>query len=1291
LRDLLTGLAILLLLLLTGAAVGPHFIDWEERRGAISETLSAALGQEVVVEGPIDISLLPTPSLKLGHIRLGGNGAVRGHIGRFRGELGIPSLIRGEIRILEARLQGANLIVSPRQPAAGQPPPGLPLSSVGFDRLSVEGGRVVLLRPDGAEVVALERVDGQLEATSLLGPVRGSLAFELAGERRTLRFSTGKAEAGALRLRALLENETAATRTDFDGSVRLVDGLLTGDGALAASGNVAVPLERGTGHVIWRLAAKVKSDGARAALDDIQLALGNTDRQTMFTGSGDVDFGRSGPVAKAVLSTRQLDLDRLLTGEDPRLVQTPEATVRNLVDLVAAGQGGRPWLSGDLEVSAGSLLFGGEALLAPKLRLSAAGGAVVLSHVSAELPGRSMASFEGVARPDSPLAGRLDLDARDLAKLTSWYQGVAQRQHPIRRLRLAGDLRHGPGLTEIANASLVADEMRLNGAIRLSTAGARPKLSLALAADQLDIAKLPDLPESDQPGAWDLDLAVDAKGVRYAGVGAGAIALRLRKDGESTLLDELTVRGLDGADLTAKGTLGGVSPRLDLRLRATRMEAMLQLADRLTAHWGIPVLASRSASLAPADLTLSWRPEGESERRLTASGRLGETEIELSARLTPTGQLAGARSLDLRARGNAPAGLLRQIGIDAIPVLAAGPFDLRLAGGWASARTPTVDWSLNGLFGGVQVALEARQTTSMAEPVTGQLRLTARDVAPLAQTLLIAVPAVTPGQDLALQAKFDLRGYRITLRDLDLASGGQRLRGEIAFNLAEFGRVSGQIRAERLNVDAIAPLIAGATRSDPPATGWDTRPFQPGALPTLPGDLWIEAGQATLGDVTIQRPRFVLRFDNGLVFVEHAEAEWLGGRLTGQATLRRIEAAVSLSTRLTLEGGQLARLPFAPQQALAGTANVQLDASALGESPAALVAALAGTGRVELRDAAVAGLQPALLDGLIRSQPTEFAAVTRDALTAALERRMQGRLPLPAGPHPLSLAAGVLRVGPIRAAAGGEASVEAAVDFRSATVTARALLSARDMPKGWTGPAAAAEIVLRGPWASPVRTIDVGPLANGLTAIAIQREQERIEILEQDQRERSFFNRRLRAAEEQRRAEEEERKRQEAARKAAEEARLRAEEEERRRVEEERRRQEEERRRAEAERRAQEAARLRAEEEERRRVEAERRAQEAARLRAEEEERRRVEEERRRAEAERRALEAARLRAEEEERRRVEAERRAQEAQRRAEEEAARRQALQQRIEEILRAAPPESAPAAAPQPAGAAPQPAAP
>jgi len=199
--------------------------------------------------------------------------------------------------------------------------------------------------------------------------------------------------------------------------------------------------------------------------------------------------------------------------------------------------------------------------------------------------------------------------------------------------------------------------------------------------------------------------------------------------------------------------------------------------------------------------------------------------------------------------------------------------------------------------------------------------------------------------------------------------------------------------------------------------------------------------------------------------------------------------------------------------------------------------------------------------------------VTREALTTALERRLQGQIALPTGTHPLALASGVLRAGPIRLSEGvGETTLQAAVDLKDFTLAARALLAVRESPKGWTAPPPAAEIALRGPWSALRREIDVSALSNGLTAVAIQREQERIEVMEQDQRERGFFNRRLRAAEEQRRAEEEERRRIEAAVRAEEEARRRAEEDERRRLEEERRRAEIERRAQEALRRA-EAAR----------------------------------------------------------------------------------------------------------------------
>ncbi len=71
-------------------------------------------------------------------------------------------------------------------------------------------------------MLAVERVDGQMEATSLIGPMRGSISFDWRASGARSASRPGRRRRGALRLRALLENEAAAARTDFDGSIRLV-------------------------------------------------------------------------------------------------------------------------------------------------------------------------------------------------------------------------------------------------------------------------------------------------------------------------------------------------------------------------------------------------------------------------------------------------------------------------------------------------------------------------------------------------------------------------------------------------------------------------------------------------------------------------------------------------------------------------------------------------------------------------------------------------------------------------------------------------------------------------------------------------------------------------------------------------------------------------------------------------------------------------------------------------------------------------------------------------------------
>ena len=157
-RDLLTGLAILLLLCLTGALIAPHVIDWDSRRAIISAELSKVLSQPVTINGPIGVELLPIPTLKLSHISLGEGGNIQGSIGRFRLRVAVPPLLRGEIRITQALLQGADLTIIPVITASKSlSPVSGNWTSVGFDKLLIQDSRLLDAPPAHVSPPAADR------------------------------------------------------------------------------------------------------------------------------------------------------------------------------------------------------------------------------------------------------------------------------------------------------------------------------------------------------------------------------------------------------------------------------------------------------------------------------------------------------------------------------------------------------------------------------------------------------------------------------------------------------------------------------------------------------------------------------------------------------------------------------------------------------------------------------------------------------------------------------------------------------------------------------------------------------------------------------------------------------------------------------------------------------------------------------------------------------------------------------------------------------------------------------
>ena len=97
----LLGFAIVIILALVTALVGPFFVDWDSYRDDFEARASALTGLEFKVAGAIDARLLPTPTLVLHDIQFG----RPGESGRVRGKTLQPGICTGLVaaRRIEGR------------------------------------------------------------------------------------------------------------------------------------------------------------------------------------------------------------------------------------------------------------------------------------------------------------------------------------------------------------------------------------------------------------------------------------------------------------------------------------------------------------------------------------------------------------------------------------------------------------------------------------------------------------------------------------------------------------------------------------------------------------------------------------------------------------------------------------------------------------------------------------------------------------------------------------------------------------------------------------------------------------------------------------------------------------------------------------------------------------------------------------------------------------------------------------------------------------------------------------
>jgi AsmA family len=1163
LRDILTGLAVILIVLLTGALVVPRVLTWSDWRQEVNAELSRRIGVPVATEGAIRIVLLPTPSLSLRKVKVGKPELSNATIESLHASMSLTALLRGELRIKEATVKGASFKVRTSESGdvlglPGRTPGSFAPESVVIEKLEVATSDVTVEQAGNPDAMTMNTISGEVEASSLIGPFRGSARFTTGDGPANLRIAGGKLENGRMRVKGLFEDENRAARVDLDGTFDFAAApgktAQIFQGQVAASGNVTIAAKDGFAQVLWRLVSPAAATREIMALDGLELTLGEDSKSAKFGGAADVNLSSS-PSISAVLSARQIDLDRIFavdsSGGKPR-------SPAQMIDIIAASLSGRglspdvaaknrPALPAHVEVTVGNVVLGGDVVSGLIVHGQYGGSRVVLDRVQATLPGRTELDISGTISPGDQggFDGNATLSSKDGRRLINWYAGGAS-DIPIKVLEATGKVAAGPGLLMFSGLDARIDEGRLTGSVERRTEGSveqRPSFRADLKGDGLPL-ELTQIFSTQGDSGTDLDLSLDLANIRAGSAKAGRLRAHAVRNKAGLAINDVEVENLGGMRIKGRSSLGSAGGSLVADVEIPAAASAIDLLRRAGYEQAADILAAR----APALGSISARITGESR----SDGAMVRTSVALDGKIGATAAngilkwvLPAATgeplrdvstSLSVRLASPRSAQLLAQLGLDTIAV-EAGPAELTIdSSGDFIKGMPT---KIAGTVAGSRVLFDgALRLGNMLNPFDGLLEIETTDLAPLAQVLAIASPPVPPRTPAKITARAQFTGFKLTLAHLEMLFAQNVVKGEVAFDFLQAGRIAGQLVADSVDARLLASIAVGERAAIMDSNGWSTKPFGPAQPPVLLGDVWIDAKKLTLHDgLTLENAGFVYRFENGLAFFEHADLRTPWGRFKVGLSLRRSGPGVAANIRLDVDG---LSLPFVESGALTGRVGGTLSVVGQGNNVQEIVRSLAGGGTLQHSGIAVARLEPEALERTLSAFLESPATPDAEAVQARFEQEIRrGPQAVPGGQTSVIVAQGSLRVGPVTVRGRNSvAELGLTSDLDQMKTEARAEFVSERMPAGWSGGAPRASVLWSGPLFVPQPRVDVAILANGLVSIGIARDLDRIQILEQDGRERSFFNRRLRAAAEERKRLEEERRAAEDARRAEDQMRI---------------------------------------------------------------------------------------------------------------------------------------------------------
>jgi uncharacterized protein involved in outer membrane biogenesis len=1118
LQTTLLGLAIAIILALVTALVGPLLIDWGNHRALFETEASRLIGVNVRVTGGIEPRLLPSPRLILHGIAIGdGPDTIRA---RTLGvEFALGSLMRGEWRAAEVRLASPQISLgldtSGRVRAPGFTVAFKP-DELSVDRLSIEDGTVTLSDAANGASVTLDRVRFNGEARSLVGPFKGEGAVTIAGQLYPYRIALGRlSEEGSSKLHLNVDPVDRALSIEADGTLALAAGEPRFDGVLSLSRPVGIGArDAGQSQTLtrpWRVSGKVKANGQSALMENVEFQYGSDEQGFKLAGVAAFKFGAR-PHLDSVLSGRQIDLDRAISGTDA-VRQPPAAAIRKLAELGSAAF--RTSLPIQIGVGIDQVTFGGNSVQNVRGDISSSADGWKLDRFEFRAPGMTQVRLSGrldVGADGVAFTGPAEIDASDPKVLAAWLEGRSETsQGELRPMSLRGDVILASDRIAVENLKAEIDRRPLTGRLAyLFRSGTRPaRLDAEIKAPQFDIDATVAFGKALLAGSAmerpdEISLAADIERATFAGIEARDARVRLKVDASGLQLDRLSIGDFAGSRFTASGRVetNGHAPRgtLSLDLETKQTAAILATAGKFAPKSAERVMrlldgVGRTKLHATLDATGDDKSP-VSAAQLAVTGDLDDLHID--ARVNVNGDWSKQSVANVRLDGtvDAPQGraLIKFMNLDWLVAVGngAGQLKVQAAGPLTSDMTFEARLSADGLS--VQAGGSGRLSEGESVRATATLRVASADLRPT-----LTGPAAGSSLPLQMTSRVTIAGEAMAFEDIAAKLAGSGIRGRIAVDGASPRRIDGRIESDAADVPVLLARGIGL-QPQAAATGaawsWSSEPFVNGLLGKFIGKVALKFARArVLGPFAARELNATLRFGKDDLALEDVAGTLAGGRLSGGIAFRRGENGLTTHARISLARADIATLlSTAARPPVTGSLDLTAETEGTGLSPIALVGSLKGSGKILLSNGQLAGLDSRSFEAVTRAVD-QGLPIEAGRISVLVGKFLDGgQLSLKRVESTIQISAGQLRLSDMSAESKDAAlSIAGTLDLTDGSVDARLILSG-------SAEAAGARpnifVSLKGPLTAPERSVDVSALTGWLTLRAVENQTKRLRAIE---------------------------------------------------------------------------------------------------------------------------------------------------------------------------------------------------